>query len=131
MTERIVVDWRSGLAIHGFDPVAYFSDKRAVIGRPELELAFAGTVWRFHNVGNRAAFADRPDIYSPRFGGYDPLAVARGVATPGHPLFWMIVGDRLYLFHSPESRNSFAADPDKAITAAAATWPKLRLELVP
>lgn len=131
LTERIVVDWRSGLAIHGFDPVAYFSDKRPAVGRPDFEYAFAGAVWRFRNVGNRAAFADRPDVYSPRFGGYDPLAVARGVATPGHPLLWMIAGDRLYLFNSAESRNAFAADPDRAIAAAEAAWPKLRLELVP
>jgi hypothetical protein len=130
-TEQIVVDWRTGLAIHGFDPVAYFSDRKPVIGRPELEYRFAGAVWRFRNVGNRAAFSDRPDVYAPRFGGYDPLAVARGVATPGHPLLWLIVGDRLYLFHSAETRSAFAAGPDKAIEAALSSWPKLRQELVP
>jgi hypothetical protein len=130
-TERIVVDWRTGLAIHGFDPVAYFTDRKPLLGRPDLEYPFAGAVWRFHNVGNRAAFSDRPDIYAPRFGGYDPLAVARGVATPGHPLLWLIREDRLYLFHSAENRDAFAANASAAIRAADANWPKVERELVP
>lgn len=130
-TERVVVDWRTGLAIHGFDPVAYFTDARPALGRPELEYAFAGAVWRFRNVGNRAAFADRPDIYMPRYGGYDPLGIARGIATPGHPQLWMLVGERLYLFHSRESRDVFAADPDQSIRAADEQWPQVLLTLVP
>lgn len=130
-TERIVLDWRTGLAIHGFDPVAYFTDRQPLLGRPELEFPFAGGVWRFRNPGNRAAFAARPDVYLPRFGGYDPLAVARGVATPGHPLLWIIANSRLYLFQTPETRDAFAADPDKAIEAADAKWPDVWRELVP
>src|SRR5262245_1958258 len=94
-TERIVVDRHTGLAIHGFDPVASFTDAKATIGREELELSLGGVVWRFRNLGNRAAFAEYPDIYMPRFGGYDPIALARGVATAGHPHLWLIVDDRL------------------------------------
>src|SRR5207248_3817916 len=76
-TERVVVDERTGLAIHGFDPVAYFTEAAAAIGREELELPYAGAVWRFRNAGNRTAFAERPDIYMPQFGGYDPIVLAR------------------------------------------------------
>lgn len=130
-TERLVVDWRSGLAIHGFDPVAYFTDNRPVVGRPEVEYAFAGAVWRFRNVGNRAAFDARPDVYLPRFGGYDPVAVARGVATPGHPLLWLVAHERLYLFQSAQTRDAFAADMDNAIQAADLKWPDVWRELVP
>jgi hypothetical protein len=130
-TERLVTDWRTGLAIHGFDPVAYFTDRQALAGRPDLEFAFAGAVWRFRNVGNRAAFVTRPEIYAPRFGGYDPFAIARGVATPGHPLFWFISEDRLYLFQSSEARNAFAANPEQAIEAADLKWPDVWKELVP
>src|SRR5918994_2100731 len=64
-TERIVVDRHTGLAIHGFDPVAYFTDAKATIGREELELSLGGVVWRFRNPGNRAAFAEYPDVYMP------------------------------------------------------------------
>jgi hypothetical protein len=83
ITERIVVDPRRGLALSGFDPVAYFTDSKPLMGRGELEYAFGGATWRFHNEGNRAAFAEHPEVYMPNYGGYDPVAVARGVAAPG------------------------------------------------
>src|SRR5262245_48742542 len=78
-TELVVSDQQTGLALYGFDPVAYFVDGRARQGSPKLEWHYAGVVWRFCNEGNRAAFIERPADYVPRFGGYDPLAVARGV----------------------------------------------------
>src|ERR1700733_2801821 len=77
-TERVVVNRFSGLAIEGYDPVAYFVDARPTIGLPEFEASQAGAVWRFHNEGNRASFVAHPDIYGPQFGGYDPLDLARG-----------------------------------------------------
>ena len=73
-----MVDRNSGLAISGFDPVAYFIDGAASLGKGEFEASFAGAVWRFRNEGNRGAFMADPDIYMPRFGGYDPIGVARG-----------------------------------------------------
>jgi hypothetical protein len=129
--DRIVADWRTGLAIHGFDPVAYFTDARAAPGRPEYERVLAGAIWRFRNEGNRAAFAADPDVYLPRFGGYDPVALARGVATPGNPLVWLVSGNRLYLFHRPETRAAFAADPGALLAASEAKWPGIRTTLVP
>ena len=110
-TERVVINRYTGLAIDGFDPVAYFVDAAPKIGRAELELRYAGATWRFRNEGNRAAFAADPDVYMPRFGGYDPIAVARGAATPGHPELWLIAGKRLYLFYSAEARAAFIANP--------------------
>ena len=89
-TERIVVDRHSGLAISGFDPVAYFTDAVPRKGIEDHELSSAGVTWRFRNEGNMAAFVADPDIYTPQFGGYDPVAVARGVAAAGHPQLWLI-----------------------------------------
>ena len=80
--ERVVTDPRTGLALYGFDPVGYFTDGKPLIGRAELELSFAGAIWRFHNEGNRAAFRDHPEVYVPCYGGYDPVSMVRGVALP-------------------------------------------------
>ena len=124
-TERIVVNRYSGLAIEGFDPVAYFTDARAVLGLPDFEAAEAGAVWRFHNASNRDAFAAHPEIYGPQFGGYDPIDVARGVAYAGNPRFFVVTGQRLYLFGREESRNAFAANPAKFLKDARARWPGL------
>lgn len=131
MTERIVGDWRTGLALHGFDPVAYFVDEKAVPGRPELEAVHAGMTWRFRNEGNRSAFTQDPQVYTPRFGGYDPLALGRGVATPGHPELFVIIEHRLILFHSPQTRAAFLAAPEQSLDAAEVRWPEVAAGLIP
>ncbi len=121
----LVVNDLTGLAISGFDPVAYFTDKSPKAGRPDLELALGGVVWRFRNEGNRAAFAEHPDVYTPQFGGYDPVAIARDASVPGHPLFWAVTGERLYLFYSEKARAEFLADPASIIARATRKWPTL------
>jgi hypothetical protein len=66
-----------------------------------------------------------PEVYTPRFGGHDPVAIARGASVPGHPLFWAVVGDRLYLFYSADARATFLTDPGRFIAAAGRKWPEL------
>lgn len=119
----LVIDVHTGLALSGFDPVAYFTEHKPKLGHAGLELRQDGAVWRFCNKGNRAAFADHPEIYGPRFGGYDPVAVARGDSVAGHPLIWAVVGARLYLFYSTAARAVFLSDPGRVIMAAERKWP--------
>jgi hypothetical protein len=118
----VIVNAATGLAISGFDPVAYFADGKAVPGRPELEMSLEGAVWRFRNDGNRAAFRLHPEVYRPRFGGYDPVAIARDRAVAGHPLFWAIAGERLYLFYSAANRDAFIAAPGRSVAEAERKW---------
>jgi YHS domain-containing protein len=126
--DALVSDSRSGLAISGYDPVAYFTDADARLGLSTLEHGYGGVVWRFRNEGNRAAFVEAPAVYMPRYGGYDPVAVARGVAVAGHPLVWLVVGQRLYLFADAKARTAFAADPQHYIAEADRNWPDVRGE---
>jgi hypothetical protein len=128
-TERVVVNRFSGLAIEGYDPVAYFADARPTIGLPEFEASQAGAVWRFHNEGNRASFVAHPDIYGPQFGGYDPIDLARGVTIAGNPRFWLVSGERLYLFGREANRDAFAADRERVLREANTRWPALEREL--
>jgi hypothetical protein len=128
-TERVVVDRHTGLALYGIDPVAYFTDKKPVAGRPDVELTYAGAVWRFGNEGNRAAFAADPEVYMPRFGGYDPVGISRGLATPGYPALWVLHDERLYLFYTADARAAFIANPSVVIAAAAARWSTVKSEL--
>ena len=126
ITERVVVNRTTGLAIDGFDPVAYFTDAAAVRGEREIETASDGAVWRFRNDSNRAAFLAHPEIYGPRFGGYDPVDVARGLSIAGHAQVWMISGERLYLFSREDNLRAFTADPDTILNQADKKWPALR-----
>ena len=129
-TERVIANRYSGLAIEGFDPVAYFVDTRPMIGLPEFEASEAGVVWRFRNEGNRASFVAHPDIYGPQFGGYDPCDLARGVTFAGNPRFWLVSKQRLYLFGREENRDAFGADPQRFLREANARWPALERGLV-
>jgi hypothetical protein len=124
-TERVVTNRFTGLAIDGFDPVAYFVDGAPVLGLREFEAWQAGVVWRFHNEGNRASFVAHPEIYGPQFGGYDPIDVARGVTLAGNPRFFVVAGQRLYLFGLEANRDAFAADPGRYLPEARERWPQL------
>jgi hypothetical protein len=129
-SDRIVINALTGLAISGFDPVAYFVDAKPKIGRPDMELRLDGVVWRFTNEGNRAEFAAHSEVYLPSFGGYDPVALARGVSVPGHPLFWTVTAERLYLFYSPEARTAFLAEPGNIIARAMRKWSAIERTIV-
>jgi hypothetical protein len=128
-TERVVADRHTGLAIYGIDPVAFYTKRKPTEGREEFELRYAGAIWRFENEGNRAAFIKDPVIYMPRYGGYDPIGIARGVATPGYPALWSVVENRLYLFYTIEAQKVFLADPQAAVAAADARWPAVMKDL--
>lgn len=111
LSEATYHDALSGIALHGYDPVAYRVEGRAVAGDPAYELIHRGTVWRFLSAANRAAFRDAPDVYAPAFAGYDAAAVAQGQAVDIDPREFAIVGSRLFLFRTAGSRERFLANP--------------------
>jgi YHS domain-containing protein len=128
-TERIVVNRFSGVAIEGFDPVAYFVDGAAMQGTAEFEANLWGAVWRFRNEGNRASFLAHPEIYGPQYGGYDPVDIARGVAIAANPRFYVISAQRLYLFSREANRDAFATDPERFLYEVGKRWPALQEQL--
>ncbi len=75
-----------------------------------------GVAWRFHNEGNSPGLRrKRRQIYMPKYGGHDPVAIAaRHRQRAGHPDFWAIHDDRLFLFYSEDARRQFSADPAQA-----------------
>lgn len=123
LDERIVFDPYTGLSLGGYDPVAYFVSGAAVSGVPDYEVVYGDTYWHFATEGNAAAFRAAPAAYIPGFGGYALAAVGRGVAQPGNPTLFAIHRNRLYLFASEDERQTFLANPDAMIAAAAARWP--------
>lgn len=129
VTERVVNGFYTGLAISGYDPVAYFTDTAPMVGKAEFELQYERVVWRFRSSGNRAAFESDPAVYQPRYGGYDPVGVGRGVALVGNPLVWAISGERLYLFYNEQSRAAFVTSPQTVIAAADGRWDEVRHDL--
>ncbi|AMJ60899.1 YHS domain-containing (seleno)protein [Bosea sp. PAMC 26642] len=105
--ETMQRDTRSGLALGGFDPVAYHVEARATAGRAEFEITHRGDVWRFASAANRAAFLEAPDSYEPAYEAYDATGVAEGLAVDTDPRLFAVVEQRLFLFRTAASRNAF------------------------
>lgn len=127
--ERVVADPLTGIAIYGFDPVAYFAEGRPRGGSPHYEARWGGAVWRFATAANREAFMADPPVYAPAFGGHDAEAVSRGVATASDPTVFAVSGGRLYLFRSAEARARFLAEALQPVASVA--WSRLEPTLLP
>ncbi len=129
LSDSIVADPVSGLALFGYDPVAYFIDDRAVIGNAEYELRVSGLIWRFRNSGNRTEFEANPDAYIPQFGGYDGLAVTKGKLSASNPALYTVLDGKLYLFRNAASKQAFLTD--LALRSEAMTqWLNVKRELI-
>ena len=116
----------SGVAIHGFDSVAYFVDRTPRLGSEDYTARWHGAVWRFASLENRNAFAADPEHYAPRYGGFCAWAVSRGQRADVDPRSaWSIVDDRLYLNYSARIRKRWERDARVAIEEADRRWPEL------
>src|SRR5689334_1535984 len=123
--ERIDKD-ADGVAILGYDTVAYFTDGHPVKGSPDFEYAWQDARWRFASAEHRTVFASNPERYAPQFGGFCTGGMGLGVLAPIiDPEAWVIVDGRLYFHHDKEARDETAADPQASIAAAAEQWQAL------
>ena len=123
--ERINKD-ADGVAILGYDTVAYFTHGQPVKGSPDFEYVWQDARWRFASAAHRTLFAGDPDHYAPQFGGFCTGGMGFGVLVPIiDPEAWVIVDGRLYLHNDKEGRDETAADPQGRIAAAAEQWQAL------
>ncbi|TVQ97558.1 MAG: hypothetical protein EA403_14895 [Spirochaetaceae bacterium] len=120
---------RDGVAIEGYDPVAYHLLGRPTIGDPAITHRWMGAIWRFANAEHRDRFAADPDRYAPQYGGYCSWAVSRGTTASIDPNAWHIEDGRLYLNLNPRINRRFVADVHENIGRAEANWPRIRERL--
>ena len=120
--DPIYTNWR-GLAVSGYDPVAYFADGKAVPGSSEFTLEWMGATWRFASAAHRDAFAADPLRYAPQYGGYCAWAVSQGYTASGDPQFWKIVDGKLYLNYDADVQKKWERDIPGFIVKADHNWP--------
>lgn len=116
---------RSGWAIRGYDPVAYFKDGRPVAGHPEISAEWNGATWLFATEENRAAFVAEPARYAPQYGGYCAWAVAHGYTASIDPEAWRVVDGKLYLNYSKAVAAEWVKDIPGYIAKGDANWPNV------
>ncbi|MCC5985022.1 MAG: YHS domain protein [Rhodobacteraceae bacterium] len=114
-----------GLALRGYDPVAYFTEGAPRRGLETYSTHWQGAEWRFATAAHRAAFVADPAAHAPQYGGYCAWAVAEGYLAPVDPEAWAIVEGRLYLNFNTRIQRRWARDIPGFIARADANWPGL------
>ena len=117
-------NWR-GIAISGYDPVAYFTDGKPVAGTSDFTTEWKGATWRFASAAHRDTFVADPDKYAPQYGGYCAWAVAHDKTASIDPEAWKIVNGRLYLNYSKDIQQQWEQDVPGYVEKADVNWPKL------
>jgi YHS domain-containing protein len=115
----------TGVAIKGYDPVAYFMESKPVKGDSDFTVDWNGAEWRFASAAHRDLFKMEPEKYAPQFGGYCAWAVSRGYTAGIDPDAWKIVEGKLYLNYSLKVQAQWLEDVSGNITKARENWPKV------
>ena len=119
-----------GVAINGYDPVAYFTEGRSMKGSEEFAYDWLGTPWHFASRQHRELFVSEPVKYAPQFGGYCAGEVANdGITINIDPEAWRIIDGKLYLLGDKLTAPDFEAQSNDLLPKAEANWPKLETKL--
>ncbi|MCU0380228.1 MAG: YHS domain-containing protein [Chitinophagaceae bacterium] len=97
----------NGLAIQGYDPVAYFTQKKAVKGNKQFAVNAGGAIYYFSSQASKDAFLKNPAAYEPQYGGWCAYAMgATGEKVEIDPETFKILNGKLYLFYHSWTNNT-------------------------
>ena len=105
------------LALKGYDPVAYFTEKRAMAGSAQFRHEWDGATYQFASAKHLELFKADPDRYLPQYSNLCAASVAKGAKVQGQPEYWMVQDGRLYLFGGPQGPALMRADATMKSTA--------------
>ena len=115
----------NGVAIQGYDPVAFFTDNKPVKGDPKILAKSDGAVYYFASTDHRDLFLKDPAKYEPVFGGYCAYGVCKDHLAEIDVNAFQIVDDKLFMQHSEGVRDKFNTDQKGNLAKANANWPGL------
>ncbi|MFN3754551.1 YHS domain-containing (seleno)protein [Flavobacterium sp.] len=120
------------VAIQGYDPVAYFTQKKAVKGKKEIASTYEGVIYYFSSQANKEAFAKNPSGYEPQYGGWCAFAMGDyGEKVEVNPETFKILDGKLYLFYNAFFNNtlkSWNKDESNLKKKADANWKKISVQ---
>lgn len=114
------------LAVHGFDPVAYFTQDEALLGDAQFSTEYKEGTYRFVSEENKRLFLKNPSKYVPQYGGYCAFGTAKGKKFDGDPRLFKVVGGRLYFNLNPDVYEKWLMDPPGYIKQADENWREIR-----
>lgn len=113
-------------AIRGYDPVAYFTEHKAVKGKKNISYEWQGATWHFASEAHREAFKQSPESYAPQYGGYCAYGVAQGYTPEIDPHAFQVHEGKLYLNLSKVVLKRWREDIPGYIRDANQNWPELK-----
>ena len=116
---------RDGIAIKGYDPVAYFTDGKPVKGDSRFTYTWNGAKWLFASQEHMDLFGKDPEKYAPRYGGYCAYAVSQGTTADIDPDAWDIIDGKLYLNLDKKVQRIWRQDIKGYIEKADQNWPSV------
>ncbi len=122
---KVYMSSSTGVAINGYDPVAYFTQSKPVKGTKDYSVSWNDATWYFSSAENKLKFEGNPDKFAPQYGGYCAYAVSYGSTASTVPEAWTIVDGKLYLNNSLGVRKRWSTDKKGYISKADKNWPKV------
>ncbi|AFK04686.1 YHS domain-containing protein [Emticicia oligotrophica DSM 17448] len=116
---------KNGIAINGYDAVAYFTESKAVEGKNDFSFEWNEAKWLFSSQANLDVFKTNPTKYAPQYGGFCAYGVSENHKSPTDPNAWTIVDDKLYLNYSKKVKELWSKDIPSRIQKANELWPSL------
>jgi hypothetical protein len=113
------------VALHGYDPVSYFTDGRPEQGSARFTFAFDDSVYWFRDEQHRAMFAADPERYAPQYDGYCAVSMSMGKKAEPDPQAWAIAEGKLYVFGLKQAVAVFAQNKAGMVSQANANWQTL------
>ncbi len=114
-----------GRALRGYDPVAYFTEGKAIPGDEAIRETWDGAEYMFATEASRAAFVEQPERYLPAHGGFCTFGIVLEKKFDGDPEVWVLHDEELHVFLNPEVRNKFLSD-ESNFARVEANWPRIR-----
>jgi YHS domain-containing protein len=114
---------KKGIAIKGYDPVAYFTKGDPVKGSAEYQHEWNSAIWYFSSAEHRDMFIAEPEKYAPQYGGYCAYAVSQDETANIDPKSWKIVDGKLYLNLNKRIHRKWEKDIPGYIEKADKNWP--------
>ena len=123
------INTANGVALQGYDVVAYHLQQQAVKGTRAYTHQWRGVTWHFATAENRDRFAQSPESFAPEFGGFCAYGVSRGYAVDIDPQAFAVVDGKLYLNYSKRVQSTWNQDRAGYIEKARQNWPKVSADL--
>ena len=117
---------RHGVALQGYDAVAYTKDNQPSKGNAKFQVEWKGAKWYFANEAHQQLFQDNPEAYAPQYGGFCAYAASQGAKAPVDPKVFTVYKNKLYLNLNRQIQRVWEKRKDVFIQLADRKWPSLQ-----